>query len=118
MVKKIILTLFLTCILLKGHAQGQKLPAPDTTTIIFKVYVGTFRTQINLNEDMYRDIPEITFYRDTTNNFFKYTSGNFTEVNDAVARKKLLRDIGIKDAFILAFKNGRRISLKDALKGK
>jgi hypothetical protein len=109
MVNKIISILFLTCVFICGQAQDQRLTAQDTTTVIFKVHFASDQIPLNLNDTKYKDIPEITFYKDTANKVFRYTSGHFTKISDASDRKKLLVDMGIKDVFIMAFKNGRRI---------
>lgn len=45
---------------------------------------------------------------------YKYTSGNFKSVREATNHQKEIRDLGFKDAFVVAFKDGQRISLQQA----
>lgn len=45
---------------------------------------------------------------------YRYTTGNFKKVGDATNLQKKVRDMGFKDAFIVAFNNGERISLQQA----
>ena len=43
-----------------------------------------------------------------------YTTGSFSNVKDAVNLQKSVRETGFKDAFIVAFYNGERITLQRA----
>lgn len=45
---------------------------------------------------------------------YRYTTGSYKNVKDAVKRQKEVREIGFKDAFVVAFNNGNRISLQEA----
>ena len=47
---------------------------------------------------------------------YKYTSGNFKKLEDAVQHQTKLKNNGFKDAFVVAFKNNTRIDIKEALK--
>jgi N-acetylmuramoyl-L-alanine amidase len=47
---------------------------------------------------------------------YKYTVGRFTSFNEAVARQGELRKQGFGDAFIVAYKNGKRIPVPEARK--
>jgi peptidoglycan-associated lipoprotein len=50
----------------------------------------------------------------TENNKIRYTSGQFNNMNDAVAKRDDVRKQGIVDAFITAYYNGKRITLSEA----
>jgi hypothetical protein len=43
-----------------------------------------------------------------------YTTGNLTNLDDAVKLQKQVRQEGIQDAFVIAFYNGKRITLEQA----
>ena len=45
----------------------------------------------------------------------KYTLGFFGDYWEAENFKKYLREMGVKDAWIVAYKNGSRVELKDVL---
>jgi len=47
---------------------------------------------------------------------YKYTTGNDTSYQAMVKWRDEVRRLGFKDAFVVAFKNGKRIPLKEALK--
>ena len=46
---------------------------------------------------------------------FKYTSGNFEDSNEAIKAQKTIREKGFKEAFVVAFQDGKRMNMKDAL---
>ena len=45
---------------------------------------------------------------------YRYTTGSFKSAKEAVKLQKEVREMGFKDAFIVAFNNGERISLQEA----
>lgn len=82
--------------------------------VIFKVQVGAFK-----NKDLSK-------YLDNNKNFSgdidsdgqrKYTIGLFADYWEADNFKKLLREMGVTDAWVVAYKAGQRVSIKDVLEG-
>lgn len=45
---------------------------------------------------------------------YKYSSGKFVSLNDAIDYQNKMRGKGFKDAFVVAFRNGNRIAMKEA----
>ncbi len=87
---------------------------PDMAGVKFKVQVGAFRSF------------DIRKYFDNHKNFsgevdpdgtMKYTLGIFKEYWEADKFKKYLRDMGVKGAWVVAYKDGQRVNIKDALEG-
>ena len=56
-----------------------------------------------------QDIKEIFI-----NGRYKYISGQFTQLNKAINWQIAIRNIGIKDAFVVAFNGKKQITLKEA----
>jgi len=93
--------------------------ATDNTTkvargVVFKVQIGAFK-----NKDLAK-------YFGTSENFGgevdsdgtqRYTLGNFKDYWQADKFKKYLREMGVKDAWIVPYKDGRRVPMKDVLEG-
>jgi hypothetical protein len=82
--------------------------------VVFKVQIGAFRN---------KDLAE---YFGTSENFGgevdadgtqRYTLGNFADYWQADKFKKYLREMGVKDAWIVPYKDGRRVPMKDVLEG-
>ncbi len=82
--------------------------------VVFKVQIGAFR-----NKDLSK-------YFSSSDNFGgevdpdgtqRYTLGNFTDYWQADKFKKYLREMGVKDAWIVPYKDGRRVPMKDVLEG-
>lgn len=82
--------------------------------VVFKVQVGAFK-----NKDLQK-------YFDNNPNFGgeakdgepqKITIGIFRDYWEADTFKKYMRDMGVKDAWIVPFKDGQRVDIKDVLEG-
>ena len=82
--------------------------------VIFKIQVGAFRNK------------DLTKYFENNKNFSgdvdadgtkKYTLGYFSDYWEADRFKKYLREMGVKDAWIVPYKDGKRLNIKDVLEG-
>ena len=80
--------------------------------VVFKVQVGAFKNK------------DLTKYFRNSKNFSgdvdpdgtkKYTLGFFGDYWEAENFKKYLREMGVKDAWIVAYKDGNRVEIKDVL---
>lgn len=94
--------------------------AVKTTTVsnsqglVYKVQIGAYR---NKNLKKYLDNHK-NFSGDVdSDGTRKYTLGEFTDYWEADRFKKYLREMGVKDAWIVSYKNGQRVPIKDALEG-
>ena len=85
-------------------------PMPDG--LVFKVQIGAFRNPIPQN--LFKGIKPITA-ETTPQGLKRYTAGLFQKFNSAILAKKQVNDLGYRDAFIVAFFNGKRISMNEAL---
>jgi hypothetical protein len=89
-------------------------PTDYSKGIVFKVQIGAFR-----NKDLAK-------YFDNNENFGgmakedgtqAYTIGVFRDYWEADTFKKYMREMGVKDAWIVPFKDGQRVDIKDVLDG-
>ncbi len=86
-----------------------------TNNIIFKVQLGAFRT--NRVGAQLRELEKLSDNGLDTykvGNLVKYTTQGYASYTDALNARNRIRTIGPKDVFVIALKNGVRISLKDA----
>lgn len=79
--------------------------------LIFKVQIGAFRKPIPQN--LFKGMAPITG-ETTSKGFIRYTAGIFTKFSTADKVKKKIIDMGYKDAFVVAFLNGKRIPINEA----
>jgi hypothetical protein len=82
--------------------------------LLYKVQIGAFR-----NKDLtkyFENSPNFTGEVDTDGTK-KYTLGLFEDYWEADNFKKYLREMGVTDAWIVAYKDGKRVALKDAREG-
>jgi len=56
------------------------------------------------------DIPTETIKEDRYNNYYIYTIGSYSTYNQAREKRNQIRNHGIGDAFVVAFKDGHRLS--------
>ncbi len=82
--------------------------------VVFKVQIGAFK-----NKDLAK-------YFENNENFGgekaedgtqRYTIGVFRDYWEADTFKKYMREMGVKDAWIVPFKDGQRVDIKDVLEG-
>lgn len=81
--------------------------------LIYKVQIGAFRNSIS--PDVFAGMTPLTA-ETTPQGLTRYTAGIFTKFSTADKVKEEIRDLGYKDAFVVIFLNGRRISIAEAAK--
>lgn len=82
--------------------------------VVFKVQIGAFK-KIDLSK--YNANSENFESDEIENGTHRYTLGNFSDYWEADRFKKNLRRMGVKDAWIVPFKDGKRVPMKDVLEG-
>ena len=89
-------------------------PMDFSKGVVFKVQIGAFKNK------------DLTKYFDNNPNFGgeatdkgeqRFTIGVFRDYWEADKFKKYMRDMGVKDAWIVPFKDGQRVEIKDVLEG-
>lgn len=82
--------------------------------IVFKVQFATSSIALNLKHEKFAAVTDADFYK--VDKTLKYTSGKFSNVNDAFEHQAKLRKKGFSDCFVIAIKGGERIDLNEARK--
>ena len=81
--------------------------------IVFKVQIGAFA-----KKDMSKFFGNNPMFSgQDENGLQKITIGFFKDYWEADTFKKYLREMGVKDAWIVPFKDGKRVPIKDVLEG-
>ncbi len=85
---------------------------PKVSGVEYRVQFLSSNKELQKGSREFRGIEDYEFY--LQKGVYRYTTGNFKNVKDAVKRQKEVREVGFKDAFVVAFNNGSRISLQEA----
>jgi hypothetical protein len=80
--------------------------------IIFKVQIISSDTRLAKNSPRFKGIEGVWEYKD--GGLYKYTIGNQKDLKSAYALQAELRKKGFSGAFVVAFKNGKRIPIRKA----
>ncbi len=84
-----------------------------TNGISFKVQFASIDKEVDAKVK-FANVSEVSFYK--AGAIFKYTSGNFSSFDDATKQQAKLKELGYKDCFVAAFKNGVRMDINEARK--
>ena len=84
----------------------------NTSPVSFKVQFATRDTQVPVTASEFAKVPEVDVY--FYNGAYRYTSGDFPTKQQAVDRQAVVRKLGYSDAFVVAFINGERATIKEA----
>lgn len=100
----------------KGNAYSENKPIPFNSFkeegLSFRVQIGAFRNQLPNNT--FKGLSPL--YGETTRNgYYRYTAGDFEKIEAANAVKNDLRKLGYRDAFVVAYLNGKRITASEAI---
>jgi hypothetical protein len=82
--------------------------------IIFKVQIISSDTLLPTNSPKLKDLKNVWKYKD--GGIYKYTVGNEKDLKSASELQSEVRRKGFSGAFVVAFKNGKRITVRDARK--
>lgn len=89
-------------------SQGGTAP---TDAVVVRVQLGAFRNKLAKN--IFTGIADLVVI-EGDDGLTRYYTGSFTDVNPAAKHKVDMLMKGFKGAFLVAFRNGRRVSLKEA----
>ncbi|MBN2616266.1 MAG: N-acetylmuramoyl-L-alanine amidase [Bacteroidales bacterium] len=80
----------------------------------YRVQFYASSSEIRNTGKRFKGVAEVSYYKSAR--YFKYTAGHFSTVSEAVKYRNVLRGKGYKDAFVVVFLNGKRISFTEARK--
>lgn len=83
----------------------------ENVGVVFKVQIGAYK-EINLGED------NSSSFNAEKGDLNKYTIGVFKDYWEADTFKKYVREMGVKDAWIVSYRDGERVDIKEVLEGK
>lgn len=80
--------------------------------VIYRVQFYASPKKLLLSDPKFKGINDLSYYEH--NGMYKYTTGSFSNRNQANEHKKKIRSTGFSDAFVVSFYKDKRISLKEA----
>jgi len=80
---------------------------------VFKVQIGAFRKPVP--QEAFSDMTPM-MGETVGNGLVRYTAGLFTGFSGAAAAKDLVRERGYRDAFVVAYRDGKRVPLGEAMR--
>ena len=97
----------------KNKSSGEFVPViePNDNSPTFRVQIGAFNRKIK--KSIFKDIPNVVGIKGD-DGLYRFFSGSYTDKSKAASHKVDLTLTGYNDAFIVAFQNGKRITLKEA----
>lgn len=78
---------------------------------VYRIQIGAFRKR--LSSSVFGDVPDVVYIKGD-DGIYRYYSGSFNNTADAANHKISMITDGYNGAFIVAFKDGNRLKLKDA----
>lgn len=109
------------------HAENEVLHIADTVDEMslnsrdikilytFSVQIGISAKPLPLNNEFFKGIEKSRIFSENTNNAVKYTVDNTQKLSEAIEVQSEMRAKGFAGAFVVAYKNGIRIPLKEAV---
>ena len=82
------------------------------TMVSFKVQFASRDTKVPVTDKAFAKVPEVSEYY--YNGAYRYVSGSFSTKQEALDRLEAVRKLGYSDAFVVAFINGERATIKEA----
>ena len=86
--------------------------SPNQPAVCFKVQFATRDTAVPVTDKAFAKVREVDRYY--YNGAYRYTSGTFRSREEAAMRQAEVRKLGFSDAFVVAFINGERATIKEA----
>lgn len=84
----------------------------ESKGVVFKVQLGAFK-----QKDLKKYDNSPNFSAEDADGLQKYTIGVFRDYWEASTFKKYLREMGVKDAWVVSYKDGVRVPLKEVIEG-
>lgn len=88
--------------------------AANEAAALFKVQLSASMKRVDLEPKNFRGLKNITVAYD--NNVYKYMYGETSNYEEAISQLQEAKQKGYSSAYLIAFKNGQKISVEEAMK--
>ena len=91
----------------------QSSQSSKTSKAVFKIQILTSEKELGAKSKLFKGLTPVSHYREK--GLYKYTYGETTDYNQILRTKRQIT-AKFKDAFIVAFKDGKKTDLNQAIK--
>ena len=90
-------------------------PSPNDSANkpVFKIQILTSEKKLSSNNKLFKGLSPVNYYQE--NGIYKYTYGESSDYNKVLRTKREISS-KFKGAFIIAFKNGKKVNVNEAIK--
>ena len=86
----------------------------NTNEIEYAIQLMSSTTELSIKDKAFKGLTNISYYKDKS--IYKYLYNRSSDYDAVLSSRKVVSGKGFEGSFVVAFKNGERISLRDALK--
>lgn len=86
----------------------------DKSGVIFKVQIATSSLNLPTKPENFKGMDDVEMV--SAGKWYKYFVGNYGSIDEAKARQEEVQEKGYDTAFIVAYEDGKKISVSDAVK--
>ncbi|MCT4582061.1 MAG: N-acetylmuramoyl-L-alanine amidase [Flavobacteriales bacterium] len=97
----------------KETTEAETKTSVGENSIKFRVQIATSQNKVETKSYNFKGMNDVDMY--ISGKFYKYIVGNYETVEEAKTRLSSVKEKGYTSAFIIAFENGKRISVKEAI---
>ncbi len=99
---------------IEGNNEEVTEPTRIVKDVTFKVQIAASSRKLDAKSYNFKGLSDLS--REKQGSLYKYFYGNTSDYNEAKALKDKAKATGYSSCFIVAYKNGKRISVEEALK--
>jgi len=92
---------------------SHSIPTTAPEGVIFKVQLAASKRKLNVELSKWQQIEDLNFNK--TDQWYRYYAGKYLNYQTALEVRKKCTKIGFQSAFVVAFKDGKKIKLEKAL---
>ena len=90
-------------------------PQANIESTVYRVQIGAFN--IKLSEKIFEGVDNVVSFKGN-DGLVRYMTGSFNNYSDAINYRSQMRSRGFDDAFVVTFKDGKRVPLSKSISKK
>lgn len=99
----------------KNKLIGKEVSKKSDSEVIFKVQLAAGKRKIELKPANFKGLSDVSCVTESSN-LYKYVYGSTSDYGEAKRNLEIAKSKGFSSAYLIAFKNGLKISVQEAIK--